>query len=320
MHRLFRKALNNATGESKSVIAVIIDIRDFSGFSQQCDSVDVATFVRKVYMKIIDEYFPFASFYKPTGDGLVITIPWDEKNLEEISQKVIASCIACHSEFGNICSGDPAINFKVPDEIGIGVARGSACCLVSGDKIIDYCGRLLNLAARLTDIARPSGIVVDGAFVIDLLEDEQQKIFKKEDGLYLKGVAESKPLCAYFTPEFTAISEYNKQPITTERWREVSKSWSYGELLKFPRPFAYVLPSQPLSDDCVQVTVEHKELINGEVSPKYRRRFGYGHFRYKSERGKPLVAVDMPKLCKELEKHGVREDMGIRVTVSYIGK
>ena len=47
MHRLFKEALEDATGESRRVIVVFIDIRDFSGFSQRCDSVDVAAFIRK---------------------------------------------------------------------------------------------------------------------------------------------------------------------------------------------------------------------------------------------------------------------------------
>ena len=88
MHRLFRKALNNATGKSESIITVIIDIRDFSGFSQRCDSVDVAAFIRKAYMKMIDEYFSFASFYKSTGDGLLITIPWAEKTWKKYPRKL----------------------------------------------------------------------------------------------------------------------------------------------------------------------------------------------------------------------------------------
>lgn len=209
MHRLFRAALDDATGVSQRIIVVIIDVREFSKFSQQCESVDVAAFIRKVYMKIIDSYFDFASFYKSTGDGLLLTIPWEEKNLEEMSQKVIESCIKCHSEFGTLCDGESSINFDVPRKVGIGVARGSACCLLSGDKVIDYSGRLVNLAARLMDLARPSGIVIDGAFIFDLLTEEQRKIFK-EDKVYLKGIHEEEPIKVYCTPDFTVISKYNK--------------------------------------------------------------------------------------------------------------
>ena len=127
MHRIFRQALDEATGESKFVIVVFVDIRGFSAFSQRCESPDTAMFIKRVYMKMIDSYFSFASFYKSTGDGLLLTIPFDEKNLEETCREVIASCVACHSEFANICNGDPMITFEVPTKIGIGIARGTAC-------------------------------------------------------------------------------------------------------------------------------------------------------------------------------------------------
>ena len=318
MHRLFRKALNNATGKSESIIAVIIDIRDFSGFSQRCESVDVAAFIRKVYMRIIDEYFPFASFYKSTGDGLILTILWNEKNLEEMSQKVIASCINCHSEFGNICRADPTINFKVPDKIGIGVARGSACRLVSGKRTIDYSGRLLNLTARLTDLARPSGIVIDGAFIIDLLKEEQRSMFE-ESNVFLKGIYEKEPIRIYFTPDFTAIPEYNKHPIVGEKWKELLDVKPFGDLLKLGK-FQYFLESEPVSVESIKVRITHGKIINGIISQKYETRHVFEKFRYLLDRGNPGVIVDFPKLCELLKEEQVKEDMDIIISIAYIEK
>lgn len=319
MHRLFRKALDNATGVSQPIIAVIIDIRGFSTFSKECDSVDVAAFIRKVYMKIIDEYFPFASFYKSTGDGLLLTIPWEEKDLGEVSQKVLASCISCHSEFGNICTGDPAINFKVPDKIGIGVARGSACCLVCGNRIIDYAGRLLNLTARLTDIARPSGIVIDGDFIIELLTEEQQKIFGKEN-VYLKGIHESEPIRVFYTPEFTKIQEYNKRPIVSERWREQTDVKPFRDIKKLGQWFEYYLESEPRSANYIVVNIRHGKLINGEIRTEYYISHDFREFNYKLYRGKPRVLLDFSKLSQTLEREGVKEEMEVTITVAYVEK
>lgn len=319
MHRLFREALEDATGKSQRIIVVFVDIRDFSSFSQRCDSADVAAFIRKVYMKIIDSYFDFASFYKSTGDGLLLTIPWEEKDLKEMSQKVIESCIKCHSEFSTLFADDPSINFDVPRNIGIGVARGSACCLVSGDKTIDYSGRLINLAARLTDIARPSGIVIDGAFVVELLTEEQQKIFQEDNNVYLKGVAEDKSIKIYFTPEFTVISKYNKQPIVSKRWREQTDVKSFRDLSKLGK-FQYELPSEPLSPDDIIVNIKHDKIVNGEVLLGYITTFDFHKFVYELERGKPIVSVNFPQLCKSLEQNGVKEDMKATITVAYVEK
>ncbi len=318
MHRLFRKALDNASGQSKSVIAVIIDIRDFSGFSQRCESVDVAAFIRKVYMKIIDEYFSFASFYKSTGDGLLLTIPWTEKNLQQVSQEVIASCIACHSQFAEICSGDPAINFEVPDKIGIGVARGSACRLVSGKRTIDYSGRLLNLTARLTDIARPSGIVIDGAFIIDLLTEEQRKIFE-EDKVYLKGIHEEEPIKIYYTPEFTVLSKYNKQPIAEKRWRHVKDVKPYRAWLKLGS-HRYRLESEPTSADDIGVTIRHPKLVRGKVQKGYVSVIDFADFTYMVDAGTPGIVLDCLKLCERLKLNQVKKNMNVNIDIAYVEK
>lgn len=320
MHRIFREALVDATGKSQRIIVVFVDIRDFSSFSQRCDSADVAAFIRKVYMKIIDSYFDFASFYKSTGDGLLLTIPWEEKDLKEMSQKVIESCIKCHSEFSTLFADDPSINFEVPHEIGIGVARGSACCLISGETVIDYSGRLINLASRLTDIARPSGIVIDGAFIFELLTKEQQKIFQEDNNVYLKGIHEAEPIKIYYTPEFTTISKYNKQPIAAERWREVSKTWSYEEFSKLTQPFRYSLPSEPLNPENVELWIQHKAIISGKVHPKFNRIMRFAGFRYRLDQGKPVVSVDSPKLSEKLREDGVSGDMKLIISIAYVEK
>jgi class 3 adenylate cyclase len=318
MHRMFRKALDEATGESEFVIVVFIDIRGFSPFSQRCESPDTAMFIKRVYMRLIDEYFNFASFYKSTGDGLLLTIPFDEKNLEEICQRVIASCIAIHSEFANICSGDPMITYEVPDKIGIGVARGTACCLKSGETIIDYSGRLLNLASRLTGLARPSGIIIDGKFGINLLSKEQRSNFE-EANVYLDGVAESEPIQVYLTKEFTTIPKHNRQPIATKRWQEVTYSWSYRRLLKV-RPFRFYLPSEALSPDDVEVVVTHNAISNGKTIRGSETIFSFQGFEYLLDRGSPCVRVDIPALCKRLAPKQLRENMKVTVTVAYVEK
>lgn len=318
MHRLFRKALDDATGVSQPVIVVIIDIRVFSAFSQTRESFDVAMFVKRVYIKLIDSYFPFASFYKSTGDGLLLTIPWEEKNLKEMSQKVIGSCIKCHSEFGTLCDGEPSINFEVPRKIGIGVARGSACCLVSGDTVIDYSGRLLNLTSRLNDLARPSGIIIDGEFGINLLSEEQKANFE-EERVYLDGIAEYEPIQVYFTKEFTIIPKRNRQPIATKRWQHMIDIKPYRELLRLGR-FRYILESEPLSPDDIKVTVEHREVKGGKIWQKYSRYYYLEDFTYSIETGKPIVRIDFRTLVEMLKQAGVKKNMNVSIDIAYVEK
>ena len=132
-----------------------MDIRGFTPFCQREDSADVATYIKKIYINIIETYFMDANFIKPTGDGLLIIKNYNEEDIREISNDVIEKCMEIVEIFPTLLNDDPMINFETPKNIGLGIARGSACCLKNDDKIIDYSGRILNLASRLMDIARP---------------------------------------------------------------------------------------------------------------------------------------------------------------------
>lgn len=323
MHRIFRKALDDATGITQSVIVVFIDIRGFSAFSMGCDSVDAAMFLKRAYIELIDSYFPFATFYKSTGDGLLLIVPIGGENIEKVSQEVVASCIKCHYEFGSICKDDHMINFKVPNRVGIGIARGNACCLVSGDKVIDYSGRWLNLASRLTDLARPSGIVIDGRFNIGLLSEEQQLIFKEDKKIYLRGISEDKPIKIYYTPKFTSIPEYNRQPMGLKRRRQEKTTISYRDILKMrsvTKECKYPLKIVPASPDDITVMVEHTAVFKGEVQPKYTAYFYIDYFEYSPEGDTPFISVHLKELCEELRGNEVKKNMVINFVTEYFEK
>lgn len=316
MHRIFREALDNATGVAQSVIVVLLDIRGFSEFSMGCDSVDAAMFLKRAYIELIDSYFPFATFYKSTGDGLLLIVPIEGENITEVSQKVTASCIKCHSEFGSICKSDPMINFLTPSKVGIGITRGNACCLVSGETVIDYSGRWLNLAARLTDLARPSGIVIDGRFNIGLLAEEQRALFE-EEAVYLKGIQEAKPIKIFYTKESTSIPEYNKHTIAEKKWKRMREVQPFRELLKL-RKFRNYLESEPVSSESIKISVTHSDIIDGKVSRKYTAITDFEGFEYLLEAGRPMLLINYPVLCDMLQKHGVKKNMNITIDIAYV--
>ena len=318
MHRIFRNALDTATGLSQFVIAVIIDIRGFSAFSQTRESPDIAMYIKRVYMKLIDSYFNFASFYKAAGDGLFLIIPFEENNLKETAQKTVASCIACHTEFGNICSGDPMINFEVPKKIGMGISRGTACCLVSGENTIDYSGRLLNLTSRLTGLARPSGIIIDGGFDINLLDRNIRDNFQERD-VYLDGIFEDEPIRVYFTKEFTTIPKHNTQPIAAERWQHKEDSKPFRDLLKL-RKFEYRLESEATSAEDIKVTIQCPKIVAGRSSKKYTSILDFRDFTYKMKAGKPTVEVNFPKLCEILKQLQAKKNMNVKIDIAYLEK
>lgn len=89
----FRTAFEAANGISSHIIVVFADVRGFSDFSKATDATDVATYIKRVYLRIAD-MFPDANFFKATGDGLLIAIPCDESDVGTKSEEVIKSCLS----------------------------------------------------------------------------------------------------------------------------------------------------------------------------------------------------------------------------------
>lgn len=196
--------LQKAVGESELVIAAVVDIRGFSSFAMKVESVQTSAFLKRVYMKIIDGYLKGASFFKPTGDGLLAVFPWTEDDLEEMASKVIGSFVTLIEEFPNLCKGDAVINFDVPTELGIGLSRGVATKLVSGGSILDYSGRPLNIASRLMNLARPSGIVLDEAYGFFFIPEAHRSKFATDE-IYIRGISTEKPTKIFYTKDLTRI-------------------------------------------------------------------------------------------------------------------
>lgn len=122
MYTKLRELLEKAKGVSQQIVAINLDIRGFTPFCEGKDSFDVAAYITKVYMKIIDGYFSEAQFYKPTGDGLLIAIPC-EKQVKSTINKVMESCLKLVEDFCNLCEREEVIYFPTPDKVGIGIAR-----------------------------------------------------------------------------------------------------------------------------------------------------------------------------------------------------
>jgi len=319
MHKEFIRLLEKATGRSEHIIAVNLDIRGFTPFCQSVESLDVATYISKVYSKIIDKYFKNASYYKPTGDGLIVIIPYTEKTLEEVTNSTINSCLSLLEDFGSLCADEPMINYPTPEKIGIGLTRGSACCITSEDKVLDYSGRILNLASRLMDIARPSGIVLDESFGINLLENERKNLFS-EDTVYIRGVAEDDPIKIYYTKKCTLIPESYHQLFKEPKWTTETYEYSIETLENLEIDnLSLKLSKKPLGKDKITVEISHADprvkdfriiyhfsIINKEIDCRRRGNI------YE-------VLIDIDEIIEFLERKtkGVTKDTKIRFDIVY---
>jgi class 3 adenylate cyclase len=207
-----RDGLEDAHGVSEYAIAVICDIRGYSDFCDDHESPDVATYIREVLIRLIDDYFPFGQFYKSMGDGLLVMVHFDRENVIEVVRRTVDAAIRCVDDFPDLCHGNPMITFPTPHNIGFGIARGTTCCLVSNGRILDYTGHLLNLSSRLMGLARPRGIVLDRSVGVNLLDEDVQTLFLEQQ-VYIRGIAEQKPHTVFTQKDHVVIPQYALQPL-----------------------------------------------------------------------------------------------------------
>jgi class 3 adenylate cyclase len=320
MQREFRESIENAKGISQQIIAINLDIRGFTPFCEGKDSFDVAAYITRAYMKIIDGYFSDATFYKPTGDGLLI-VTLCEKKVEATVNKIIESCLKLVGDFANLCKGEEIIYFPTPDKIGIGIARGSACCIVSDDKILDYSGKVLNLASRLMDIARPSGIVFHSNLGFQLLSDDHKKLFEKDDRVYIRGIAEEKPTTIYYTKTLTLIPSYIKTPIREPIWINKKFANTLDKCLKIRSLKADALilhlDQEPLDKN--QIFVEIRFQVGDVVFTYYHddNVFSSKFMQYRSKGAIHQITLDLDELVKFLKSHGVTPKTEVTYSIQY---
>lgn len=317
MHREFKELLHTAEGAARRVVVVFLDVRGFSSFAGIAESTDTAEFLKSVYLKILDEYFPDAAFFKPTGDGLLILLEYDRENLGKVLTAATTTSVRLVEEFPKICADDPMINFEVPTKIGIGLARGSATCLTAGEKVLDYSGRPLNLASRLMDLARPSGVVIDGSFGFDLLPEDLRGRFTK-DFAHVKGLAEEEPLDIYILKDYTRIPDFNKAPINSfKRHPEPTEEFSFKLLEERAPVYRHSLSQAPARKDTIKVHLSYPMVQpNGRKHP-HLRKLPTLPATYEHAAGHDYAKVDYSRIVKRMRDYGVKKSWKITATVEY---
>lgn len=304
MHRDFRNKLDDSVGLADTVIAVMIDIRSFTEFSRDVESADITTYIKRFYARAIDDYFPGATFFKPTGDGLLLVFSYDKNTIVQKAREVISSCLKLHREFPKICRGDRMVNFPVPQKIGIGIARGSGSVLRNKTKILDYSGRSLNLASRLQELARPSGVIIDGAFEIEMLPKARRKLFSLET-VYVAGIAEYSPIPVFVLKDVVVVAPENLRPLKGERIVTRTRSEKLANLSN--NKYRFPLKEKPLDASRIEVTVLYPAYKN-KVKQKGRIKIHkFLKFEYKEFGENHYIDMDDAWLREHLSKVYVQE-------------
>jgi hypothetical protein len=315
-----RKLLEKAIGTNESVIAIIVDIRGFTPFCKEEESVNVANFIKRVYIKIIDDFFPRASFYKPTGDGLLIVIPYTAESLKEIANNAIVNCLNLMLNFNKLREGDDMIYFPTPEKIGIGVSRGLACRISSNGIILDYSGRVINLASRLNDLARPCGVVFDSGLGITLFPKEIQEFFLSEN-VYIRGITENKLISVYYTKHYTIIPPSRKELPKEPKWLSKSTSETYGNLNRDLAAgiglYDILLEEKPY--DAKQIYIEVGFTAEDGSRVFFEANVQSKGIDYRQRGTKNYVGFSYKALLQKLEelKADIKEDTVITFDVTY---
>ena len=267
---------------------------------------------------MLDDYFDDAEFFKLTGDGMMIVYGFDdEDSLVAKLRKAIESSRRLVEHFSTITGDDPMINFSVPPNIGVGLARGSATVIFSGDTILDFTGRPLNLAARLMDLARPSGIVFDASLGIELLEEEAQRAFGKA-AVYIKGIAEEQPIDVYFLSSRTRIPEYSRLPITPPvRVTEREEKHSAKQLTEMDTDFQIGLSREPARLDDAKIHFSYpRATANGQRHPSIEET---GQAKVKIERklNRWYAIINFKAIARQAERQGCKPDWKVTSTIEY---
>ncbi len=313
----FREKLDHAKGFSEFVIALNLDIRGFSEWSLRVDSAQTALYVKKVYASLIDRFFKEAAFVKPTGDGLLVVVDFEEDALGDVVNETVRNSMTIVDEFAELCAEDPIINFDVPTDVGIGISRGAASRLAADDTTLDYSGRVLNLASRLMDIARPKGVVFDSRLGVDLLADELRKEFK-ERSVYLKGVSPRVPVDVMCWPDAVKIQAVNRFPIGEPHWEHLEEEYTLRSLMGLnSETLHFDLAEHPPDPSTVTCTVIHDAITpGGRRSKEFDTQFEFAVV-YEDAAGEPKAVLKHKHLVERLQEDGVGPSWPITLKISY---
>jgi len=162
---------------------IFVDIRGFTRWSEDIEAFQyIDRFVNDFY-KILNKHFSDADLLKTLGDGAMIIERIEE---ESITSELLIGIIAenldrikhVESEFKESCNVFSELHgCETELRLGWGLVRGDIQTLNGND---DFIGSNVNKCARLCNIARPFGIVIERVDFPKLPRDSQYNFVESE--------------------------------------------------------------------------------------------------------------------------------------------
>ncbi len=318
MRSWFEEQLPNATGRSRFVVAVFLDVRGFSRFAGLAESVEAAFFLKKMYQRILERYFSEPDFVKPTGDGLMLLYSYEEDTLGDTVKMAVSQSCRLVDSFATLLADEPMLNFEVPHLLGIGIARGAATELVVDDSSLDYSGRPLNLAARLMDLARPQGVVFDKAIGVDLVDPANLTRFT-EAQVYLRGIAELEPHAVFSLTGSTVLPDSAFQPIGRYVWfNEKPDKLTLAQVRTRGKRWHHALSHMPVLAQGIQalVTTPARTASGRKSQGAAQSRWPFP-LEYLDDGGNNMAILNYELVTTVLEGYGVKANSPVSVAIRY---
>ena len=164
------------------------------------------------------------------------------------------------------------------------------------------------------DIARPSGIVFSDSFGASLLDAKELAKFAREK-VYLKGIAEDKPIPIYYSKQITKISAMHKAPLNKIVWKTIRRKKKLSEFAKLDN-FYFSLSKRPADPDEILIHATYPKLSEGRKVPGVVSIFN-PDFTYETKGGEYKVLVDMKGIADKAKKDGVKEGWVIELVIKY---
>jgi len=267
---------------------------------------------------MLDEYFPDVSFFKPTGDGLLLVKAVDAATGQDDLRGMVSKCLALDENFARICEKDWLINFDTPAHVGIGIARSTATRLTAGNKTLDYSGYPLNLASRLMDLARPHGVLFDESLGPDLLEPELLDKFTPES-VYVRGLADVEPLVVYRTNSVD-IPVANRSPFGAELFREERVTKTLATIQSQGPRFVHRLKHVPLSVAAIQIHIRWPATTSSGGKADHYHTLTVADstgWDYETEADEPRVVVRYDLLTDRIANEGCKKNWNVDFDIDY---
>ena len=204
---------------------------------------------------------------------VIYHLPSDPTQIRIKVNEVLRRSLALAENFADLVDDDILVNVpgQVPQSLGIGLARGSATRLISNGLVLDYTGKCLNLAARLMDKARPSGVVFHDPRANQILDEELSSYFTS-DAVYIRGIAESEPLPIHIS-DGVEVTRADREPIAPQSRRIWSDSdtWLSMTEVRAGGSYGFWLPRAPRSFETASVLAAWEVLRRDAKTTGTRR-------------------------------------------------